>query len=80
MAAKPMILRELNNLPDEALREVAKFISHLKKCQEKTHAAKRNGKALASKQATAIKKWAGRNLGKGYAGRDHDAILYGDKG
>ena len=80
MSVKPTIFRELNHLPDEALREVAKFISHLKKCQEKTHAAKRNGKALASKQATAIRKWAGRDLGNGYKGRDHDAILYGDKG
>jgi len=80
MATKLMILRELNNLPDEALREVVKFISYLKKCQKKTSASKRNGKALAGKQATAIKKWAGCNLGSGYTGRDHDAILYGDKG
>lgn len=79
MAAKPTILRELSNLPDEALKEVASFISRLKKCREKTHAPKHNGKALAGKQATAIKKWAGRNLGSGYTGRDHDAILYGDK-
>jgi len=80
MAAKPMILRELNNLPDEALREVAKFIRHLKKCQKDTHVPKHNGKALAGKQVAAIKKWAGRNLGSGYTGREHDTILYGDKG
>ncbi len=35
MAAKPTILRELNELPDEALREVAKFISHRKECYKK---------------------------------------------
>jgi hypothetical protein len=35
------------------------------------------GKALAKKQLVVIKKWAGANLGPGFAGRDHDAILYG---
>jgi hypothetical protein len=35
---------------------------------------------LAKKQITAIKKWAGRNLEAGFAGRDHDKILYGDNG
>jgi len=80
MAAKPMILRELNNLPDDALKEVARFISHLKKCEKKSRAPKHRGKALASQQTAAIKKWAGRDLGGGYAGRDHDTILYGDRG
>ena len=48
MAAKPMILRELNNLPDEALREVAKFIRHLKKCQKATHIGQGVKSALGS--------------------------------
>jgi hypothetical protein len=79
MAAKPSLLRELDQLPDAALKEVASFISRLKKCQDKKLSPKHNGKALAGRQTVAIKKWAGRNLGDGYAGRDHDAILYGDK-
>ncbi|MDP9128850.1 MAG: hypothetical protein M3N35_00525 [Candidatus Binatota bacterium] len=77
MAAKPRLLRELNNLPEDALKEVANFITHLKKCRERKQSPKRNGKSLASRQAVAIKKWAGRNLGNGYSGRDHDAVLYG---
>ncbi|MGZ8444611.1 MAG: hypothetical protein ACXWX7_21090 [Candidatus Binatia bacterium] len=80
MAAKPKLLRELNNLPEDALKEVASFISHLKKCRDRKRSPKHNGKVLAGRQAVAIKKWAGRNLGSGYSGRDHDAILYGDKG
>lgn len=80
MTAKRMIFRELKNLPDQALREVAKFISYLKKCQQKTEGSKSKSKDLAGKQALAIKKWAGSNLGSGYTGRDHDAILYGDRG
>jgi hypothetical protein len=79
MAAKPSLLRELNQLPDAALKEVASFISYLKKCQEKK-SPKQDGRVLAGRQAMSIKKWAGRNLDAGYTGRDHDAVLYGDKG
>ena len=43
MAAKPTLLRELNNLPEEALKEVASFISHLKKCRDRKQSPKHNG-------------------------------------
>lgn len=80
MAAKPMILRELEKLPANDLKEVEKFVGQLKKSQGKRQTLARNGKVLARKQIAAIKKWAGRNLGRGFTGRDHDRILYGDKG
>ena len=80
MAAKPMILRELEKLSRDDLREVERFVGHLKKSQGKRQALARNGKVLAKKQVAAIKKWAGRNLGRGFTGRDHDRILYGDNG
>lgn len=80
MAAKPSLLPELNQLSDAALKEVASFISRLKKCQEIKFSPKRNDRALAGRQAAAIKKWAGRDLGDGYTSRDRDAILYGAKG
>jgi len=80
MASRENLLRQLNQLSDEAIDEVGRFVSHLKKCQVKSRSSKKNDKTLAGKQSAAIKKWAGRNLGPGYAGRDHDRILYGDKG
>ena len=79
MAAKPMILRELEKLPPDALKEVEKFISQLKRPKKKQTPGQ-NGKVLAKKQTAAIKKWAGRNLGAGFTARDHDRILYGDNG
>ena len=80
MAAKPMILRELEKLPANDLKEVERFVGRLKKSQGKRQALARNGKVLARRQIAAIKKWAGRNLGLGFTGRDHDRILYGEKG
>lgn len=80
MAAKPSLLRELNQLPDAALEEVASLIRRLKKCPDKQLSPKHNGRALAARQSEAIKKWAGSNLGDGYTGRDHDSVLYGGKG
>jgi len=78
MAGKAEILRALEALPKDALAEVEQFISSLKKYRGKRHVADRNGKALARKQFTAIKKWAGTNLKAGFSGRDHDSILYGE--
>jgi hypothetical protein len=75
-----MILRELEKLPPNDLKEVERFVGQLKKSQGKRQTSARNGKVLARKQIAAIKKWAGRDLGRGYTGRDHDRILYGDKG
>ena len=80
MAAKPMILQELEKLPPNDLKEVERFVEQLKKSQGKRRTLPRNGKVLARKQIAAIRKWAGRNLGRGFTGRDHDRILYGDKG
>ena len=76
MAGKPKILRELDELPEDALKEVEEFIAFLKRSKERGHGIDRNGKVLAKKQLSAIKKWAGKNLGAGFAGREHDAILY----
>ena len=80
MAAKPMIFRELERLPVKALEEVEKFVGQLKQSRSSGRTPALNGKMLAKKQITAIKKWAGRNLEAGFAGRDHDKILYGDNG
>ena len=77
VAGRPKILRELNELPEDALKEVEEFITFLK-YRERRQAVDRNGKVLAKKQLSAIKKWAGKNLGAGFAGREHDAILYGE--
>ena len=75
VAGRPKILRELDELPEDALKEVEEFIIFLKH-RESRQAVDRNGKVLAKKQLSAIKKWAGKNLGAGFAGREHDAILY----
>ena len=80
MAAKPMILRELEKLPANDLKEVEKFVGQLMKAEGKGQTLPRNGKVLARTQTAAIKKWAGRDLGRGFNSRDHDRILYGDKG
>ena len=80
MAAKPLIWRELEKLTANDLKRVERFVDHLKKSQGKRQALAQNGNVLVRKQFAAIKKWAGRNLGKGFTGRDHDRFLYGDKG
>jgi mRNA-degrading endonuclease RelE of RelBE toxin-antitoxin system len=80
MSAKPMILRELEKLPPNDLKEVERFVGQLKKSQGKRQTLARNGKVLARTQRAAIKKWAGRDLGRGFNSRDHDRILYGDNG
>ncbi len=77
MAGKPEILRELEGLPEDALKDVKDFICALKKHRGKKRAVDRNGTALAKKQFAAIKSWAGKNLGVGFSGREHDTILYG---
>ena len=59
----------------DALKDVAKFITSLKRRQGRKLAADRNGQMLAKRQLSAIKKWAGTNLGAGFAGRDHDAAV-----
>ena len=77
MAGKSGILRALEGLPQNSLKEVEEFIDSLKECEGKRQAADRNGEVLAKKQLSAIKKWAGRKLGAGFSGREHDTVLYG---
>ena len=77
MARKPEeILRAIEGLPQDSLKEVKEFIDSLKKYKSKRQAARRNGKLLAKRQLCAIKKWAGRTLKVGFSGREHDAVLY----
>ena len=76
MTAKPRPWRALEGLPAEVLEEVEEFITSLKKRKGKRETPSRNGKVLAKKQLPAIRKWAGTNLRAGFAGREHDAILY----
>lgn len=80
MAAKPRLWRELEGLPAEALEEIEEFITSLKKRRGKRETPGRNGRVLAKKHLSAIRKWAGTRLGAGFAGRDHDAILYRGNG
>ncbi len=56
---KSKILRRLEGLPQNSLREVEEFISLLKKCNGKRQATDRSAEVLAKKQRSAIKKWAG---------------------
>jgi hypothetical protein len=76
MATERDILLALEGLPPAALDQVKDFITHLKERKAPQRPAL-TGQALAKKQWVAIKKWAGTNLGSGFTGRDHDAILYG---
>ena len=59
MAAKPEIVRALEELPQESLQEVKAFIDSLKKHNRESRPTGRNGGLLAKKQFSAIKKWAG---------------------
>jgi hypothetical protein len=77
MARKPEeILRALEGLPEDSLKEVKAFIDSLKKQNGKRHTAGRSGGLLARKQISAIAKWAGKPLKEGFSGREHDAVLY----
>lgn len=76
MAGKPEILRALEGLQEDSLKKVKAFIDSLKKHNEKRRATGRNGDALAERQLSAIKKWAGKTLKAGFSGREYDAVLY----
>ena len=78
MEAKPVILRELDDLPADAVREVIEFIRYVKKRRKTRETLSGREKDVARKQFLAIKKWAGKNLSNGFSGRDHDKILYGE--
>jgi hypothetical protein len=76
MTTRRDILQALQELPPEALAQVKDFILFLKE----TKGQGRHPPAveeLAKKQVAAIRKWAGRDLGPGFSGREHDTILYG---
>jgi hypothetical protein len=57
MAGRTEILRALEGLPQDSLKEVKRFIDSLRKQNGKRHETGR--KLLARKQISAIKKWAG---------------------
>ncbi len=76
MITKQGILQALEGLPPSALGQVKDFILFLKETKGSRRPPLKE-KALAKKQIQAIKKWAGTNLGPGFSGREHDAILYG---
>ena len=76
MAKSKEILRALEGLPKDSLKEVKAFIDSLKKQNGKGHATGRSGELLARKQISVIAKWAGKPLKEGFSGREHDAVLY----
>lgn len=76
MPGKQEILRALETLPEESLKDVEEFIKSLKRHNLKRHASEPDEKLLAKKQVSAIKKWAGATLEAGFSGREHDAISY----
>lgn len=69
------ILQALEGLPPAALEQVKDFILFLK-ATKGSRCSPLKEKVLAKKQVEAIKKWAGMNLGPGFSGKEHDAILY----
>ena len=79
MATEREILQALAGLPPTAISQVKDFIVFLKEQHVAKHAP-RSGKTVATKQAAAIKKWAGAQLGPGFSGQEHDAVLYGRGG
>lgn len=76
MPGKSEILRALETLPEESLKDVTEFIKSLRKQNGKKRTTGQNEKLLAKRQVSAIKKWAGATLQAGFSGREHDAILY----
>jgi len=75
MTKEPEILQALEGLPTSVLEQVKDFILFLKETKG-TQRPRPKQKVLAKRQVEVIKKWAGTNLGPGFSGREHDAILY----
>ena len=69
------ILQALQGLPPEALEQVKDFILFLKESKGQGRHPPA-GEELAEKQVAAIKRWAGKDLGPGFSGKEHDVILY----
>ncbi|MBI3328273.1 MAG: hypothetical protein HYZ81_16410 [Nitrospinae bacterium] len=76
MTTQRDILQALEGLPPVVLEQVKDFILFLKETKGRRRSP-RTGKELAKRQMAAIKRWAGKNLGPGFSGREHDGILYG---
>jgi hypothetical protein len=76
MTTQRDILQALQGLPSEALEQVKDFILLLKESKGQGRHPPA-GEELARKQVATIKKWAGRDLGPGFSGTEHDTILYG---
>jgi hypothetical protein len=76
MTTQRDILQALLGLSPEALEQVQDFILFLKERKGQGRHPP-GGEELAKRQVAAIKKWAGRNLGPGFSGKEHDTILYG---
>ncbi len=74
MTTERDILQALEGLPTPVLEQVKDFIIFLKETKGSRRPLLKQ-KALAKKQIEAVKKWAGANLGPGFSGREHDAIL-----
>jgi hypothetical protein len=74
MTTEREILQALEGLPTSVFEQVKDFIIFLKETKG-SQRPRLKEKALAKKQMTAIKKWAGTNLGPGFLGRERDAIL-----
>ena len=69
------IVEALEGLPSAALDQVKDFILSLKETKARQRPSVIGG-ALAQRQVAAIKRWAGKDLGPGFSGKEHDAILY----
>jgi hypothetical protein len=70
------IIEVLEGLPAAALEQVKDFLLFLKESKGRRRLPLA-GKELAKRQGAAIKRWAGKDLGPGFSGKEHDAILYG---
>jgi hypothetical protein len=70
------IIEALEGLPPATLEQVKDFILFLKAGKGRRQPPLA-GKELAKRQVAAIKRWAGKDLGPGFSGKEHDAILYG---
>lgn len=67
-------------LPPERREEVLDFAQFiLSKCETSQGDGSSSPDGLADEQREAIRGIAGRSLGPGFNGREHDAILYGGK-
>jgi hypothetical protein len=77
-------LRDLHNiaalLPAEKQHEVLDFAQFvLARCQRELTNGSSENEDLAREQRKAIQAMAGRSMGPGFDGREHDRVLYEDR-